>query len=255
MVLKINTIVLNMIITFLCPVNSLGQLWKNCIWIIFDQIHQIQGSNTNPNTITGLFKKSNTNTLNSNTNTQIQIRIWPHPWPPPSVPSVAYCTAWYGSTTTLVYSNYPKEAAASTHLAIMFGRITSGVPWFLHSTAVPINAAPASVQALSVQCHCQCKYWCWPWYPKTTGKFSVKFRSLTWDELPSAIFWTSRSIWACLGIIPKLAQNPLSVEWRKTLSTTHHALSPYLHVIIYSAFISSKDCTVFIELQCHLKHH
>ena len=43
-------------------------LWKNCIWIIFDQIHQIQRSNTN------------TNTLNWKTNThiQIQIRIWPH---------------------------------------------------------------------------------------------------------------------------------------------------------------------------------
>ena len=27
------------------------------------------------------------------------------------------------------------------------------------------NAAPASGQALSVQCHCQCRHWCWPWLP------------------------------------------------------------------------------------------
>ena len=37
---------------------------------------------------------------------------------------------WHG-TEALVYSNNPSEAAASSYLAIIFGRITSGVPWFL----------------------------------------------------------------------------------------------------------------------------
>ena len=34
----------------------------------------------------------------------------------------------------LGYSNHPREAAASSYL--IFGRIASGVPWFLRSTAV-----------------------------------------------------------------------------------------------------------------------
>ena len=50
-------------------------------------------------------------------------------------------------TEALVYSNHPREAAASSYPAIIFGRIASGVPWFLllKSSA---NAALASVQAL-----------------------------------------------------------------------------------------------------------
>ena len=39
-------------------------------------------------------------------------------------------------TEALVYSNHPREAAASTSLAIIFGRIASDVPWFLRSTTV-----------------------------------------------------------------------------------------------------------------------
>ena len=64
---------------YYCWIRWVNFVKKNRIWIIFDQIHQIQGSNTNTNT--GLLKKSNTNTNteDSNTNTQIQIRIWPHP--------------------------------------------------------------------------------------------------------------------------------------------------------------------------------
>ena len=42
---------------------------------------------------------------------------------------------WHG-TEALVYSNHPREAAASSYLAISFGRIASGIPWFLRSTAV-----------------------------------------------------------------------------------------------------------------------
>ena len=37
------------------------------------------------------------------------------------------------------YSDYPREAAASTRLAIIFGRIASGIPWFLRSIAVSMQ--------------------------------------------------------------------------------------------------------------------
>ena len=57
---------------------------------------------------------------------------------------------WHG-TETLVYSNHPREAAASSYLAIIFGRIASGVPWFLRSTAVLIQ--------LSHQCWRWCRLW------------------------------------------------------------------------------------------------
>ena len=42
-------------------------------------------------------------------------------------------------TEALVYSNHPRAAAASSYLAIIFGRIASGVPWFLRSTAEPMQ--------------------------------------------------------------------------------------------------------------------
>ena len=53
------------------------------------------------------------------------------------------------------------------------------------------------------------------------------------------------------------ARNPLSGERRKTLSITHHALSPppLHHHQICTSFISSNDYNVFIVLQCHLKNH
>ena len=35
---------------------------------------------------------------------------------------------WHGMEA-LVYSNHPREAAASSYLAIIFGRIASGLPW------------------------------------------------------------------------------------------------------------------------------
>ena len=66
----------------------------------------------------------------------------------------------------------------------------------------------------------------------------------------------SLDVWACLGgKSPKNAQNPFLGEGRKTLATTHYGLSPHPHVIICSSFISSKDCTVFVVLQCHLNKH
>ena len=52
---------------------------------------------------------------------------------------------WHG-TEALVYSNHPRQAAASSYLAIIFGRIARGVPWFLRSTAVPMQ--------LSHRCWC-----------------------------------------------------------------------------------------------------
>ena len=45
-----------------------------------------------------------------------------------------------------VYSNHPREAAASTCLAIIFGWNPSGVPWFLRSTAVLMQALPVQSQ-------------------------------------------------------------------------------------------------------------
>ena len=49
-------------------------------------------------------------------------------------------------TETLVYSNHPREAAAYTCLAIIFGWIASGTP--SSSANNSVNAALTSVQAL-----------------------------------------------------------------------------------------------------------
>ena len=57
---------------------------------------------------------------------------------------------WHG-TEALVYSNHPREAAASLYLAIILGQIASGVPWFLRSTAV--------LMQLSHQCRSWCRLW------------------------------------------------------------------------------------------------
>ena len=57
------------------------------------------------------------------------------------------------------------------------------------------------------------------------------------------------------GRSPRHAQNPLPGERRKTLSITHHTLSPHPHIIICTSLISSIDYNVFIVLQCHLKDH
>ena len=51
-----------------------------------------------------------------------------------SLPSVA-CLVQHG-TEALVHSNHPRVAAASTNLALIFGRIASMLPWFLCSTKV-----------------------------------------------------------------------------------------------------------------------
>ena len=54
-------------------------------------------------------------------------------------------------TKTLVYSNHPRAAAASSYLAIIFGQIASGIPWFLRSTAEPMQHPH------------QCWRWCRLW--------------------------------------------------------------------------------------------
>ena len=54
-------------------------------------------------------------------------------------------------TEALVYNNYPREAAASTYLAIIFVQIASGVPWFPHSTAVPMQPFWSFVQPHSTR--------------------------------------------------------------------------------------------------------
>ena len=51
----------------------------------------------------------------------------------------------------LVYINHPREAAASSYLAIIFWRIASGVPWLLRPTAV--------LMQLSHQCWRWCRLW------------------------------------------------------------------------------------------------
>ena len=76
---------------------------------------------------------------------------------------------WHG-TEALVYSNHPREAAASSYLAIICGWIASGTPWFLRSTA------------LLMQLSHQCWRWCKLWEPEITGNSVFDIRSLTRDE-------------------------------------------------------------------------
>ena len=75
---------------------------------------------------------------------------------------------WHG-TEALVYSNHPREAGASLCLAIIFGRIASGIPWLLRSTAV--------LMQLSHQCWRCCRL-----QKSITGNSVFDIRSLTWDE-------------------------------------------------------------------------
>ena len=75
----------------------------------------------------------------------------------------------------LVYSNHPRGAAASSYLAIIFGRIDNGIPWFLRSTAVPMQLSH------------QCRRWCSLKYPAiecltlglSHGMNEVTFRIVT----------------------------------------------------------------------------
>ena len=76
--------------------------------------------------------------------------------------------------------------------------------------------------------------------------FSIKLHSETQDSSRLGMSW---------GRSPRHAQNPLSGERRKTLSITHHALSPppshhHLYIIHIINWLQR-----FIVLQCHLNDH
>ena len=60
---------------------------------------------------------------------------------------------WQPYAEALVYSNHPRAAAASSYLAIIFGRIASGVSWFLRSAAEPMQHPHQRWR------------WCRPWKP------------------------------------------------------------------------------------------
>ena len=156
-------------------------------------------------------------------------------------------TALYGSTSL------QQSSKGSCSLLVSGYNLRADCQW---RTLVPplnsgANAAPASVLAL------------------ITGNSVFDIRSLTWDEwsypegviLPIVTLGTIRPedsgaarnatsfiiklysetqvsgrLGMSGGISPRHAQNPLSGERRKTLSITHHALSPppshhYLYII------------------------
>ena len=128
---------------------------------------------------------------------------------------------WNG-TGTLVYSNHPRGAAAYSYLAIIFGRIASGVPWFLRSTTV--------LMQLSHQCWSYLEGVILPIV--TLGLSDPRIAELREMPRSSGIKVSGR-----LGMSSHV-QNPLSGERRKTLSITHHALPPppppshhYLYII------------------------
>ena len=115
--------------------------------------------------------------------------------------------AIHHGTETLVSSNHPRGAAASSYLAIMFGRIASCIPWFLHSTAVfDIRSLTGDGWSYPSYCYSKC-------HRAQASNCTAK------PESPA--------FWACLGVDPlDMPRTPYSGEQRKMRSTTHHALSP-----------------------------
>ena len=116
-----------------------------------------------------------------------------------------------------------------------------------------------SVQALPVQFHYSAGTDVGRGSFETTGNRVLDIMSHTWDEyryLPRGLSApriakqllnkkNESHLGMPAGKSPSHAPNPLLGEWRKTLLKTHHALSPHLHVIICTSFISSIDCTLF----------
>ena len=72
--------------------------------------------------------------------------------------------AVWNSTEALVYSNHSRKAAASSYLAIIIGRIASGVPWFIRSTAVLM----------------QLSHQCWRWCDCGSLRRELSFLLLLW---------------------------------------------------------------------------
>ena len=58
---------------------------------------------------------------------------------------------------------------------------------------------------------------------------------------------TCLDVWICLGV------NPLDMPRRKTLSITHHALSPHPHIIICTSFIHQRTTLFFLLITMSLK--
>ena len=154
----------------------------------------------------------------------------------------------------LVHSDYPRDATASKCLVIIFGRIASGVSWFIRSTTVPRQLPH------------QRKHWCWPWLGLRLSAMDYLIigmsRGMNRVTL-SYCYYQTRGYRCCvlyswtqvtdrlgisLGKSSRHTQNPLSGEWRKPLSRTPppHALSPHPHITICTSFISSMDCTVLM---------
>ena len=143
------------------------------------------------------------------------------------------CCMLYG----IVWKHYnlqqsSKETAASSYLAIIFGRIASGVPLLLCSTAEQMQHPH--------QCRHLCRLHNWHEVFQV-GWIKLPLLLLLWGLSDSRIAKLCEMLWSfsielhsevsgSLGMSgnnsPRHAQNPLSGERRKTLSITLHALSP-----------------------------
>ena len=88
-------------------------------------------------------------------------------------------------TEALVYINHPRDAAASLYMAIIFGRIASGVPLFLHSTAM--NRFTLAIVTLGTI------------RPEDSGavRNATRVSALNCIAKPN-----SPAVWACLGVNP-----------------------------------------------------
>ena len=64
--------------------------------------------------------------------------------------SLGICSVSWMLCTELVYSNHPRAAAASSYLVIIFGRIASGVTWFLRSTSCA-GVGPGSLNGSHIE--------------------------------------------------------------------------------------------------------
>ena len=134
-------------------------------------------------------------------------------------------------TESLVYSNHPRKAAASTCLVIIFGRIARGVPWFLLSTSV--------LMQLPYQwTHCQCS---------VTAVHALVLSMV-------ALKPKCPAVWACLGVDPlDMPRTPYRASKGKHSQYPTMPYNPHPHIIICTLFVSSIDYNVFMVLQYHLK--
>ena len=162
---------------------------------------------------------------------------------------------WHG-TEALVYSNHPREAAASSYQAIIFGWIASGVHWFFSSTAVlmqPSHQCWAGVGCGSLkQPAIACLKLGLSRGVNGSTQRELSFLLLLWGlsdpriaelcEMPRSFSIKLHSETGCSGMSGgrslRHAQNPLSGERWEMLSITHHALSPppsHHHLYIISS--------------------